>query len=68
MGAVVFSNTGCSPGVLKTLAVITGNNAVRPFACGIDAGRANKTCKDLLAILGLTEGQKSSLQTRLLKS
>jgi hypothetical protein len=61
MGAVVFSHTGCSPGVLKTLAVITGHHPVRPGAHGIDGGRGHETCQAILAIRCLTEGQKSNL-------
>jgi len=60
MGAVDFSNAGGFLGVLKTLRVMTGNHPVCPCARGIESGRGNATCKVLLAILCLTEGQKSS--------
>ena len=60
MGAVGFSHTGCFPGVLKTLPVLTGNNPVCPCARGIESGRGHETGKALLAILSLTEGQQSS--------
>jgi hypothetical protein len=60
MGAVDFSNTGGFPGVLKTLSVMTGNHPVCPCVRGIESGRGNATCKVLLAILYLTEGQQSS--------
>jgi Glycosyl transferase family 2 len=39
IGSVVFSNTGSCPGVLKTLAIITGNNPVWPSTRGLEDRR-----------------------------
>jgi hypothetical protein len=60
MGTVVFSHTSSCPGVLKTLTVIAGHPPVRSGAGGLAGKRGNETCMALLAILYLTEGQKSS--------
>src|SRR6266487_3611896 len=60
MGTVVFSHTGSCSGVLKTVAVITGNHPVRFGAGGLNGGHGHEPCKDLLTILRLTERQKSS--------
>src|SRR5262245_16976562 len=56
MRAVVISNTDWSPGVLKTLAVITRRSSARLGARGIDAGRGHATWQHLLAIRCLLEG------------
>ena len=60
MGTVVFSHTGSGPGVLKTLALLTGNQPVRLGAGGRDGGHGHEPGKELLTILRRTERQKSS--------
>jgi hypothetical protein len=62
LGTVDFAHTGGFPGVLNTLRVITGNHPVCPCARGIESSRSYGIGKALLTILGLTEGQKSSLR------
>src|SRR5262249_6045943 len=62
MGPVVCSYTGWCPGVLPTLAVMTGHHPVRPGSRGIDGVRGHETCQDLLAIHCLTQGQKSRIE------
>jgi hypothetical protein len=60
MGAMVFSHTGCSPGVLNTLTLMTGHDLVRPSSRSLAGWRGSETDKVLLAILYLREAQKSS--------
>jgi hypothetical protein len=57
MAAVGFSHTGCFPGVLKTLAIITGHDPVCPGACGVDGGHGQEICKAPLAILCRQKGK-----------
>src|SRR5262245_30192224 len=62
MGPVVCSYTSWCPGVLPTLAVMTGHHPVRPGSRGINGVRGHETCQDLLAIRCLTQGQKSRIE------
>jgi DDE superfamily endonuclease len=62
VGTVVFSNTRSFTGVLKTLAVIPGNYAIRLGRRGIDDGQGHEPSKGLPERPCLMEGPKSSLE------
>jgi hypothetical protein len=60
VGTGVFSHTACFTGVLKTRAVIPGNDPLRLGPRGIEGGRGHGPSEDLLRRLCLMKGQKSS--------
>jgi hypothetical protein len=63
VGPVGCSNPGRAPAVLHTLAVSPGHAPGCPGPRGLKSARAHAPCPNLLAMCGLTAGQKSSSET-----
>ena len=57
MRTVVCSNTSGSPGVLKTLDVIPGNDPACPYPRGIEDERGDEPSKDFLQCAARQKGK-----------